>query len=141
MENKYFIKEVAAGGALTCPCGCDAKLSKEVISSLNELREEYGKPIYCEAGATCAVYSMQRVGRSPGSKHIDYGNGAVAIDIKHKTFKTKDDYFKFIGVARKVGVKGIGQSSSYFDVHASGTKKLHIDWRDSEDMVTWMYYK
>jgi len=131
---KYFTaKEVE------CPCGCSAKLSVETEQDLDALRESYGKPIYIEQGATCLDYSVNKLGRKPTSTHIDKGNGSLALDIKHKTFNTKEDYFWFISCAVKIGFKGIGQGVGNFDIHKKNTR-LHIDRRDTNDIVTWVYY-
>ena len=124
---------------INCPCGCGATLADDVKIALDELRELYGKPIYVEQCATCVEYSVDKVGRKPTSTHIDHGAGALAVDIKHKTFGNKTDYFKFIECAIKVGFTGIGQGVGWFDIHRSD-KRLHIDMRKSSDIITWLYY-
>lgn len=139
MESKYFKNELKPGGALTCPCGCGAKMSYNTIIKLDSLRAEYGLPIYVEQGSTCEDYSVNHVGRKPTSQHIDNGTGSHAVDIKHKTFPTKKDYITFIGLAVKHGFKGIGQGIGWYDVHKYD-KRLHIDTRATDDVITWIYY-
>lgn len=139
MKNIYFTEEVSIGGSLTCPCGCGAKLSDITLSALNTLREMYGSPIYTEQGATCVEYSVKKVGRSAGSTHIDNGDGSLAIDIKKKTFKSKADYFHFLSCAYQAGFMGFGQGIGWFDIHKKD-KRLHIDMRETNDIVTWVYY-
>lgn len=124
---------------VNCPCGCGATLAPHVKQSLDELRELYGKPVYIEQGATCKEYSVNHVGRKPTSTHIDHGNGALAVDIKRKTFDNKNDVFRFIKAAHTVGFKGFGIGIGHLDVHKRD-KRLHIDIRESFDVVTWVYY-
>jgi len=138
MGNKYFSKEVSRGGSMTCPCGCDATMSVDTMKALNTLREAYGKPVMVEQGATCKKYSVEKVGRSETSTHIDNGDGALAVDIKSSTFGSKEDYFHFISCAYNAGFMGFGQGEGLFDVHKSD-KRLHIDMRDTADIVTWLY--
>jgi len=133
---KYFSY---AKEPLGCPCGCNAKLSKSTEDSLDRLRENYGKPIYIEQGGTCEKYSVEHVGRKPTSTHIDKGNGATAVDIQHRTFEDKDDYFHFIGCVYDAGFKGFGQGIGNFDIHKKDTR-VHIDKRPGNDIVTWIYY-
>ncbi len=124
---------------LACPCGCDAELSTNTMLALDSLRKEYGKPIYVEQAATCKDYSVNVVGRKPTSTHIDNGDGALAIDIKHKTFDSKEDYFHFLVCAYNAGFTGFGQGVGNFDI-TKENKNLHIDMRDTSDIVTWLYY-
>ena len=124
---------------ITCPCGCGATLSEETKKALDYVREQYGKPVYVEQGATCEEYSVNKVGRKPTSTHIDHGDGALAVDIKKKTFTSKEDYFHFLKCAYDAGFMGFGIGIGWFDVHKSD-KRLHIDMRDTNDIVTWVYY-
>jgi len=131
---KYFKEE-----EINCPCGCGATLSEETKKALDYLRGCYGKPVYIEQGATCKDYSINVVGRKPTSTHIDNGEGALAVDIKHKTFHSKEDYFHFLKCAYDAGFMGFGQGVGNFDIHKRD-RRLHIDMRDTEDIVTWLYY-
>jgi hypothetical protein len=142
MESEYFKKELSKGGTLTCQCGkCNAKLADNVIKALDVLRAEYGKPVYIAGGPTCKDYSVNVIGRSSGSQHIDNGDGATAVDIAHRTFNSKEDFIHFLSCAYNAGIMGLGISTSYFDIHATNTKRLHIDFRDTKDIISWMYYK
>lgn len=133
---KYFNEDKEN---LKCPCGCGAELSQDVKDKLDALREGYGKPIYIEQGATCKDYSVNHVGRKPTSTHIDHGNGALAVDIKNKTFKNKDDLFKFISIAHGLGFNGFGIGSYW--IGAGTDKRLHIDTKlgVNNDLRTWTY--
>lgn len=131
---KYFTEE-----EITCPCGCGATLSEDTKAKLDELRELYSKPVYVEQGATCERYSVVQVGRKKTSTHIDNGDGALAVDIKRKTFDSKREYMRFIALAEQVGFNGFGQGIGWYDVHKED-KRLHIDCRVSSDVVTWVYY-
>lgn len=124
---------------VACPCGCYARLSERTKEALDELRELYGKPIYIEQAATCYDYSVNKIGRNLTSTHIDSGAGALAVDVKHKTFKSKEDFFDFICCAKTAGFKGIGLGVGHFDVHEKDTR-THLDMRSTEDIVTWVYY-
>jgi len=131
---KYFTEE-----EINCPCGCGATLNDETKEKLDTLRELYGKPIYIEQGATCLDYSVNKIGRKPTSTHIDNGSGAMAVDIKSKTYGTKAEYFDFLSKAINVGFTGIGQGSYW--VGAGKNRRLHIDTKlsDSRDVRSWMY--
>ena len=131
---KYFSED-----EIDCPCGCGATLSEETKKAIDLLRELYGKPIYVEQAATCKDYSVNKVGRSPGSTHIDNGEGALAIDVKKKTFKSKEDFFELLSCAHDVGFTGLGIGIGWLDVKKSD-KRLHLDLRDTSDMITWVYY-
>lgn len=131
---KWFSRE-----EIECPCGCGATLSVETKMALDLLRELYGKPIRVEQAATCRDYSVNKVGRKPTSTHIDNGDGALAVDVKKSTFSSKEDYFHFISCAYDAGFTGFGQGIGWYDVHKED-KRLHIDMRDTEDIVTWVYY-
>ena len=132
---KYFQQ-----AEVVCPCGeCKSRLSVETEQALDKLRELYGKPIYIEQGSTCRDYSVNKVGRKATSTHIDNGGGSLAVDIKRKTFESKEDYFHFISCAYDAGFMGFGQGIGNFDVHKSDTR-VHIDLRDTDDIVTWIYY-
>jgi len=133
---KYFSYNKEAIG---CPCGCGAKLSNATEQAIDKVRELYGKPVYIEQGATCKYYSVMRVGRKETSTHIDNGEGSLALDIKHKTFSSKEDFFFFLECARKAGFTGFGIGVGNYDIHKKDAR-LHIDIRDTPDIVTWVYY-
>ena len=139
INTKYFKEELKAGGMLTCPCGCDAKMDKRTIEKLDIARHNYGKPVYIAQGATCASYSIESVGRAPTSTHIDDGSGAKGIDIKSKSFKNKADYFHFLSCVINAGFTGIGQGAMW--IGAGKDKRLHIDTKHgiSGDMRSWVY--
>ena len=137
--SKYFEKELEKGGALTCPCACNAKMNKQTMARLESLRDLYGKPIYIEAGATCMTYSTN-LGRSSKSQHIDSGDGARAIDVKSKTFESKMDWFIFNGLAIQLGFTAFGIGSKW--VGAGADERTHLDDRvigEDEDIKTWVY--
>jgi hypothetical protein len=140
MKN-YFEKELSKGGSMRCPCGCDAKMNKNAVLKLNRVREKYGKPIFVEQGATCEEYSVNKVGRTPYSTHIDneFNDGAVGIDIKSKTFSSKKDYFDFLSIAIDEGFYGFGQGAKW--IGAGTDSRLHIDTRKSPsgDVRSWCY--
>jgi hypothetical protein len=133
---KWFDEEAEN---LKCPCGCGAELNQNTKDKLDSLRELYGNPVFIEQGATCKDYSVNVVGRNPTSTHIDNGDGAKAVDIKNKTFKSKEDYFKFLACAIFVGFKGIGQGSKWLGLGSD--ERLHLDTKVSEngDMRSWSY--
>jgi len=139
METKYFKNELAKGGVLTCPCGCGATLSQDTVNKLDKTRDLYGKPVFVEQGGTCKDYSINKVGRKETSAHIDKGDGASGVDVKNKTFKTKEDYFKFLSCAIQAGFTGFGQGSKW--VGAGTDTRLHIDTKrgTSGDFRSWTY--
>jgi len=138
MKN-YFEKELQ-DKRLSCPCGCGAKVSDELLEKLNKLRNLYGKPVYIVQGATCKDYSVNHVGRKPTSTHISTEEeNAVGVDISSKTFDSKEDYFKFIACAVQVGFTGFGQGSKW--VGAGSDTRLHLDIKRSNagDFRSWCY--
>jgi len=124
---------------LTCPCGCGAELAQSTKDKLDALREAYGKAIYPEQGATCESYSVNHVHRKPTSTHIDRGTGGKAVDIKSKTFESKRDFFRFIGIAQQLGFNGFGIGSYW--VGNGNDHRLHIDTKfgTNKDLRTWEY--
>ena len=132
-KSEFFTKEEQS-----CPCGCDAKVNEETLKRFDNLRREFGKPIYMEQMATCKEYSLS-IGRKETSTHIDNGSGSHAGDIKHKTFSSKEDYFNCMKCAIKVGFTGFGQGA--FWIGAGSDTRFHIDDKRSltGDFRSWTY--
>ena len=127
---KYFTNK-----EILCPCGCGARPSDEALIALDNIRSEYGNPIYLEQGATCRDYSVNVVGRSSTSEHIELSDHKpTAFDIKKKTFRSKEDWLVFISIAIKYGFHSIGFGSYW--VGAGNNTNTHIDMRSGK---TWMY--
>ena len=133
MKDYYSDKEK------NCPCGCGATVNKVTLMKFNKLRKLFGKPVYMEQMATCLEYSVNNVGRKPTSSHIDKGDGGHAGDIESKTFDSKEDYFKFLSIAVKVGFTGFGQGAKW--VGAGNDTRLHIDdsRNSAGDFRSWVY--
>lgn len=69
---KHFTKK-----EMQCPCGCkQAPMNEEFMLKLDELREDFGHPIYISSGYRCPSHN-KKVGGVKGSYHT-YG---VAADI------------------------------------------------------------
>lgn len=62
-----------------CKCGCGLNITTTFMNLLNDLREEFGKPIIVLSGARCAEHNA-KVGGAKQSAHIE----GRAADL-HKT--------------------------------------------------------
>ena len=133
-KSKYFTQEEQK-----CPCGCNAKVNEDTLIKFDNLRELFGNPVYMEQMATCLEYSVNHVGRKPTSSHIDNGDGGHAGDVESKTFDSKEEYFRFLSLAVRVGFTGFGQGSHW--IGAGSDKRLHIDDKRSSfgDFRSWTY--
>lgn len=68
--NHFSDKELA------CRCGCGLMPKIVTINLLNQIREDYGKPMEVTSGARCATYNA-KIGGAKASEHVK-GN---AIDL------------------------------------------------------------
>jgi hypothetical protein len=60
-----------------CKCGCGLNLTTKFHNAINDLREEYGKPIIVLSGARCAEHNA-KVGGAKQSAHIE----GRAVDVE-----------------------------------------------------------
>lgn len=61
---------------LACRCGCGYMPKLVTVALLNQIREDYGKPINVVSGARCKPYNV-RIGGATASEHTK-GN---AVDL------------------------------------------------------------
>ena len=60
-----------------CKCGCGLNLTTKFYNTINDLREEYGKPIIVISGARCESHNT-KVGGREFSAHIE----GRAVDLE-----------------------------------------------------------
>lgn len=62
---------------VVCKCKCGHTLTTSFFNALNDLREDYGKPITVLSGARCAEHNA-KVGGAPKSAHVE----GRAVDVE-----------------------------------------------------------
>lgn len=60
-----------------CKCGCGLNITTKFHNTINDLREEYGKPIIVLSGARCPNHN-KKVGGAPNSAHCE----GRAVDVE-----------------------------------------------------------
>lgn len=103
-----------------CHCGKCAvvKISKELLTYLQLIRQHFGKPIVINSGYRCAAHN-RAVGGATGSKHTQ----GMAADIVVKDVEPKE----VAKYAESIGVKGIGLYETAQDGYFT-----HIDTRKTK---------
>lgn len=103
-----------------CKCGkCQTvKISKELVTYLQLIRQHFGKPITINSGYRCAAHN-KAVGGATGSKHTQ----GMAADIVVKDVEPKE----VAKYAESIGVKGIGLYETAADGYFT-----HIDTRKTK---------
>lgn len=115
MATKNFTNE-----ELSCSC-CGLLPSQGFQDSLQNLRDDYGKPIYPARVATC-VKRNKKIGGAAQSQHVpgEWNNfDPCAIDVKQKTFHNSSDRARFLAACVKNG----------FTCFGIGERKFHADSR------------
>jgi len=108
---------------LRCRCRretCDAlAMDSAFMERLQQVREEWGKPLIVTSGARCAYWN-KKVGGSPRSQHVF----SRAVDLY---FEHPNDVVAFSALAEKHGFGGIGV----------GVHLVHLDTREGK--ARWTY--
>lgn len=108
-----------------CPCCGKVTVSGWLIHLLNQVRENYGKPIYINSGFRCKKHNKE-VGGKPDSAHLE----GFAADLR---CTNSTDRFLLLFLLFLVGFKRIG-------IHE---KFIHVDVAEKDEgkpqEVLWMY--
>lgn len=108
--------------ACRCGAGCDAPLPTPLLlAKLDELREQYGKPIVITSGVRCPRYNAQ-VGGKPDSAHLT----GEAADLACETSRDRRTLLH-LGHAlfRRMG---IGSLFLHVDVSTAPTHAQDVTW-------------
>lgn len=98
-------------------CKC-TKISKELVTYLQLIRNHFGKPVIIASGYRCSAHN-KAVGGTTGSNHLK----GMAADIKISGVSPKE----VAKYAESIGVKGIG----WYETEADGFF-THIDTRKTK---------
>ena len=109
-----------------CRCGCGKlSMNPSFMLSLQQLREQYAKPMRITSGFRCKKKQEQLIADGRGavdSEHV-WGNAAdIAMDNAH-------DRYRLIALAFKLGFTGIGVAKDF----------VHLDRRMQKLPVVWTY--
>lgn len=114
METKNFSNEETR-----CKCCGINKMDKAFMAILQELRDEYGKPMVVTSGYRCKSYNAI-IGGVPYSQHL-LGN---AIDI---ACTDPQDRYRLISLATQYNFTGIEVSPTH----------IHLDIRADDPRLLW----
>ena len=109
-----------------CNCGkceysTDPQMNPRLIDALEELRDEFGKPVTVNSGRRCAAHN-KAVGGAPGSQHL-LGNAA---DIRISGVRPGD----VATAARTVdAIRGIGWYKTFTHVDVRDAARVEWDYR------------
>lgn len=102
-----------------CPCCKQNFMQQKLIDKIQELREKLDMPIIITSGFRCEKHNKKVEGK-PKSKHLE----GLAVDCNIytnlETVKKK---------AIEIGFTGIGLGKTF----------IHLDVRNSENVVEWVY--
>ena len=72
---------------LACKCGCGTLPGPGFLTKLQQLRDDFGKPMQITSGARCAAHNMKVASTGPNGPHVvvvwrsSSGQGAVDVLI------------------------------------------------------------
>lgn len=113
-ENFYFDE-------FSCKCGCGIGIMQpRFIERLQELRDEWGKPIMITSGLRCIAHNIASSG-SKKSRHLIGAAADIAID-------SSAERYALVALAVKKGFRGIGVGKTF----------VHLDLRE-KNPVLWLY--
>lgn len=96
MTYKHF-----TNAELMCNCGCGAvPMDEEFMARLDEVREQYGKPIYISSGYRCPEYNAKISKTGTTGAHTT----GKAVDMAISGL----DAYRLIEIAMKLRFTGIG---------------------------------
>ncbi|MCP4323771.1 MAG: peptidase M15 [Alteromonadales bacterium] len=102
--------------------GSGQMMSKELLSKLDMVREEYGKPIHINSGYRTEAHN-EKVGGKPASSHLK----GLAADIACSSSRER---FNLVKLFIEHGINRIGIAKNF----------IHIDIDDDKDQdVIWVY--
>ena len=100
--------------------GSGQMMSKELLSKLDMVREEFGKPIHINSGYRTEDHN-KKVGGTPNSSHIK----GLAADI---SCKNSVDRFKLIDLFINHRITRIGVADTFIHVDIDKDKSQHVMW-------------
>lgn len=100
--------------------GSGQLMSKELLSKLDMIREEYGKPIHINSGYRTEAHN-EKVGGKPASSHLK----GLAADVACKSSR---DRFELVNLFIKHGIDRIGIASSFIHVDIDKSKSNNVIW-------------
>lgn len=110
---------------LRCQCGCDQlKFDPIVLAKLNNIRKEYGKPMYVSSGYRCPEHPIEAKKKSPG----EHTTG-MCVDIACNGF----DAAILTKLAIEYGATRIGWNQK------GSSRFIHLGWSSRFPSGTWTY--
>ena len=100
--------------------GSGQMMSKEMLSKLDMIREEYGKPIHINSGFRTPQHN-QDVGGTEKSSHLK----GLAADIDCRKSK---DRFELIDIFLDLGVNRIGIADTFIHIDVDPDKSPNVIW-------------
>lgn len=97
------------------------RMEPEFLERIDELRRRCGFPFVINSGYRAPEHSIERVKLSPG-----FHSQGIAADVRVRGGWERG---KIIEEAVHLGFKGIGVAEKF----------VHVDLRDSEDLIVWVY--
>ena len=100
--------------------GSGQMMSKELLSKLDMIREEFGKPIYINSGYRTEAHN-EKVGGKPASSHLK----GLAVDIACNASR---DRFNLVNLFIKHDINRIGIAKNFIHVDIDGDKDQDVMW-------------
>ena len=100
--------------------GSGQMMSKEMLSKLDMIREEYGKPIHVNSGYRTEAHN-EKVGGKPASSHLK----GLAVDIACSESRER---FNLIKLFLKHGINRIGIAKNFIHIDIDNDKAPNVIW-------------
>ena len=100
--------------------GSGQMMSKELLSKLDMIREEFGKPIHINSGYRTEAHN-ESVGGKPASSHLK----GLAVDIACSASR---DRFNLVNLFVKHGITRIGIAKNFIHIDIDGDKDPNVIW-------------
>ena len=105
---------------LACRCCGVCKVTIGLMAKLQELRDEFGKPLNLTSGYRCPEHN-KKVGGVPNSYHLK----GMAVDIDMSKIRGFDRY-KLISLVFSLGFTGVGIDKEF--IHIDVQEGLGKSW-------------
>ena len=100
--------------------GSGQMMSKELLSKLDMIREEFGKPIHINSGYRTEAHN-EKVGGKPASSHLK----GLAVDIACSASR---DRFNLIKLFIKHDITRIGIAKNFIHIDIDSHKDPDVIW-------------
>ena len=100
--------------------GSGQMMSKELLSKLDMIREEFGKPIHINSGYRTEAHN-DKVGGKPASSHLK----GLAVDIACSASR---DRFNLIKLFIKHDITRIGIAKNFIHIDIDNNKDPDVIW-------------